>query len=190
MGASPLQAILLQKMMADIAARGGGGGAPGAGPGPGGPPGMPGMPPGMPPPAGIPAPGMEGQPGNGAPGGGGGMTVSSSADDQGDALSKELSVMRVADPGMVAREIDGINRKINALIAHTGSSLPGVALGLSKAMAGVQRALSEANKAHQAMAVAGPPLNNSALPPASMATGSGVPGQPGMGLQGPQGPPS
>jgi len=187
-GPSPLQALLLQQMMARIASGAGGGGAPGGG----GPPGLPGA--GGPGPGGpdpMAAPGMEGQPGNGAPGGGGGMTVSSPADQQGDALSKELSVMRVADPGMVAREIDVINRKINALIAHTGSSLPGVALGLSKAMAGVQRALSEANKAHQAMAVAGPPLNISALPPAAMATGSGTPGSPGMTAGGgPQGPPA
>ena len=72
---------------------------------------------------------MAGTPGGGSPGGMSGMTVSSPSDQQGDALSKELSVMRVADPNMVAREIDSINQRISVLINHTNRSLPKVALG-------------------------------------------------------------
>lgn len=177
-GASPIGAMMLQMLMQKIA----GGQAGQGGPGGGGPGGDPGGGPGGP---SLPGAGMSGQPGGGSPGGTSGMTVASPADQQGDELSKELSIMRVADPNMVSREIDAINSRISVLINHTNRSLPKVALGLSKALSGVHTALKAANEAAQAMAVAAPPINNSALPPGFNPAANADTGSP-MGPGGPQ----
>lgn len=167
MASNPIQGMMLQALMQKIA-----GGAAGPGPGsPGGP---------------LPMAGGAG----GAPGGADGQTVASSADQQGDQLSKELSVMRVADPQMMTKELTSVKKQIVTLINHSAMSLPAVARGLSKTLQGIDAALKAAGEAAQTMqtlpggpeaqtGVSGPPLGNSALPPA-MASGAGSPLQPGM----------
>lgn len=172
---SPVQAMMLQQLMQRIA--GGGAGAAG---GPGGPgPGSPGGP--------LPLAGGAG----GAPGGADGTTVASPADNQGDALSKELSVMRVADPQMMTKQLTSVKKQIVTLINHSAMSLPAVARGLSKTLQGIDAALKAAGEAAQTMqtlpggpeaqsGASGPPFGNSAIPP-QMSAGAGSPGQPGMG---------
>src|ERR1700722_13849814 len=152
MSSNPIQAMMLQQLMQKIA----GGGA--AGPGsPGGP---------------MPMAGGQG----GAPGGSDGMTNASGSDPQSDALSKELSVMRVADPKMMTNQLTSVKKQIVTLINHSAMSLPAVARGLSKTLQGIDAALKAAGEAAQTMqtlpggpdastGVGGPPLGNSALPP-------------------------
>lgn len=153
MSANPIQAMLLSSLMQKIA-----GGAGGPGPGsPGGP---------------LPMAGGSG----GVPGAGDGQTVGSDSDSQGDQLSKELSVMRTADPQMVTKQLTSVKKQIVTLINHTAMSLPAVARGLSKTLQGIDAALKGAGEAAQTMqtlpggpdattGVGGPPFNTSALPP-------------------------
>lgn len=170
---NPVQAMLLQSLMQKIA----GGGA-----GPGGPPsaGSPG--------GGIP---LAGGAGGGAPGGADGTTVASPADAQSAELSKELSIMRKADPQMVMQQLTTIKKQIVTLLNHTAMSLPAVARGLSKTLQGIDAATKAAGEAATTMqtvaggpdasstGVSGPPLGNSAIP---FGLGGGSPGptQPGM----------
>jgi hypothetical protein len=165
MATSPVQAMLLQSIISKIAGGGGGGPTPGS---PGGP---------------TPLAGAAG-----APGGADGVTVASPADGQSDQLSKELSIMRKADPQMMTRELTSVKQHIVTLINHSAMSLPAVARGLSKTLQGIDAALKAAGEAATTMAtvaggpsdsqsgVSGPPLGTSALPPG---LGSGA-GQPGM----------
>lgn len=147
--------MMLQQLMQKIGAgAGAGGGAPG-GPGPGG----------------VPMAGGD----SGAPGGGGGMTVASPADQQGDALSKELSIMRATDPMMVSREINAIKQRVLTLINHTGMSLPGVARQMSKMLASIDGALEAANKAATTMNIVSPPMGTSVLPPSFPQSSGGDP---------------
>lgn len=163
MATNPIQGLMLQQLMSKIA-----GGAPG--------PGSPGGP--------VP---MAGGPG--APGGADGSTVASPADAQSDQLSKELSVMRKADPAMMTKELTSVKQHIVTLLNHSAMSLPAVARGLSKTLQGIDAALKAAGEAATTMAtvaggphsgqtgISGPPLGISALPPG---LNSGA-GQPGMG---------
>lgn len=147
--------MLLSSLMQKIAGAGGAGG-----PGPGSPGGP------------LPLAGGSG----GVPGASDGSTVGGNSDDQGDQLSKELSVMRAADPQMVTKQLTSVKKQIVTLINHTAMSLPAVARGLSKTLQGIDAALKGAGEAAQTMqtlpggpdattGVGGPPFNTSALPP-------------------------
>jgi hypothetical protein len=162
---------MLQALMAKIAQGQGGGG--------GGLPGSPGGP--------VP---LAGGAGGGAPGATDGTTVASPADAQGDQLSKELSVMRTADPQMMTQQLTSVKKQIVTLINHSAMSLPAVARGLSKTLQGIDAALKAAGEAATTMAtvaggpsagqqgVSGPPLGISALPP-SLMSGASQPGAAG-----------
>lgn len=132
--------------------------------------------------AGGPGPGSPGGPmpmaggSGGAPGAGDGQTVAGNSDDQSDQLSKELSVMRSADPMMISKQLASVKKQIVTLLNHTAMSLPAVARGLSKTLQGIDAAIKGAGEAAQTMqtlpggpdattGVGGPPLNTSALPP-------------------------
>ncbi len=167
MATNPISGMMLQALMAKIAGSGGGQPGPGS---PGGPL------------AGAGGPG-------GSPSGSDGSTVASSSDSQGDQLSKELSVMRVADPKMMTDQLTSVKKQIVTLINHSAMSLPAVARGLSKTLQGIDAAMKAAGEAAQTMqtlpggpdastGVGGPPLGNSALPP-GMGTNPGLT-QPGM----------
>lgn len=166
---SPIQAMMLQAMMQKIA--GGAAGSPGGG--------------------GISGPGSPGGPiplagGGGGGGGSDGMTVASPADAQSDQLSKELSVMRTADPQMMMQQLTSVKKQIVTLINHSAMSLPAVARGLSKTLQGIDAAMKAAGEAATTMqtlpggpgatdnsGVSGPPLGSSALSPMAMGGSAG-----------------
>ena len=109
---------------------------------------------------------MAGQPGGGSPGGMSGMSTASPDDQQQSQLSKELSVMRVANPQMMMEKIKSIKQGIVTLINHSAMSIPGIARSLSKTFVGLDGALKEAQDAAATQQVVQPPgIQTSILPP-------------------------
>ena len=77
----------------------------------------------------------------------------------GSAVSQQMAQLRGADPTMIVRKLEQMEKDAAALISQTIQSVPGVAASLSGIVKSIQRAKKEAQNAAQTASAMGPSIN-------------------------------
>lgn len=85
----------------------------------------------------------------GTPGGGPGLA---------SAVSAQLASLRGADPTVITRQLEEMEKTTGALITQTMQTVPGVAAALAPVIKALQRAKKEAQQALQTAQATGPGL--------------------------------
>lgn len=107
-----------------------------------------------------------------------GSSPSSDGSDIATQLAQQSSELHGADPGMIQKQLKKFRDAIGVLYIQTFQAMPNVASHITKAMAPIDRAINEAEKAMQTASAVRPPIGLSL----AQQTPAGPSGQMGVAL--------